>query len=169
MSERYIIFPAAAEFRDSYTKVTVKVKDELNQLVDHPDRTFDWFVHAHLLSHLQFNIEVGGHDAVRAGKQITKAMEKALDAGEWFFAITADQHRRLMCCIARADDKHADEPFQEKPNPRILAMSSHGMTRPMDNFTSSCFMDHIDAVANASTNKPEVATVPVGSEASASN
>jgi hypothetical protein len=156
MSDRYIIFPDPAEFRDSYTKEIVKVKNEMGQMVDHPDRPFDWFVHAHLISHLQFSMDVGGYDAAKSAKEIAKAMEKAMDAGEWFMRVTADQHRRLMCCIARADDKHSDEPFKEKPNPKILAMSSHGMTRPMDNFTAQCFMDHMDAIANASTNKPEV-------------
>lgn len=126
------------------------------QRVPHPDRPFDWFMHAHILSHLQFSMEVGGHDAVRASRQIARSMEKALDAGEWFFVITADQHRRLMCCIAQAEDKYADELMKEKPNPRILALSSHGMTRPMDNFTAQCFMKHIDAIVMASPNKPEL-------------
>jgi len=162
MSDRYITLPAPAQFLDSYTKELVKVRDEEGNMVDHPERTFDWFMHVFVLSHLQFSMDVGGYEAAKAGKEIAKAMEKAMDAGEAFFAVSADNWRRLNCCFARPDDKHADERMKEKPNTKILAKSSHGLTRPLDNFTASCFMDHMDAIANASTNKPEiVAAVPV--------
>ena len=49
----------------------------------------------------------------------------------------------------------ANEPMKDKPNPKILAKSTHGMVRPMDNFTAQCFMEHMDAIQNASTNEPE--------------
>lgn len=155
MSDRHIILPPPAEFKDSYTKEPVQVTDEFGKKVDHPDRTFDWFMHVYILSHLQFSMEVGGYDAAKAAKQIAKAMEKAMDAKESFFVVSVNNHRRLLCCIARADDKDADEPFKEKPNPRILAKSTHGMTRVMDNFTASCFIKHLDAITMASPDKPE--------------
>ncbi len=167
MSDRYIIIPKPAEFRDGYTKKLVKVQNEQGQMIDHPDRPFDWFIHVFILSHLQFSQNVGGYDATKAGKQIAKALEKAMDAEEEFFTVSTDNWRRLNCTIARPDDKYQDEPLKENPNPRILSLSAHGMTREMDNFTASCFEDHMDAIANASTNKPEPKPLPPAEEAQA--
>lgn len=155
MSDRHITIPSPAEFRDAHTKERVKVKNERGVLMDHPDRTHDWFMHAHILSHIQFSLDVGGHEAVRAGKEIARSLDKAMDSGASSYPVTTDQWNRLNCCIACPASDDEDERMKEKPNPRILAKSSHGMTRELDNFSASCFMDHLDAIANASTNKPE--------------
>lgn len=160
MSERYIIFPKPAEFRDSYTKEIIKVADGKGGVEDHPDREFAWFMHVYMLSHLQFSMEVGGYDAVKASKKIAKDMEKALDENKPFFGVSGNSWKRLNCCTLRADDKDADELLKDKPNPGILAKSSRGMTRKMDNFTALCFMDHMDAIQNASTNEPEIEKGP---------
>ncbi len=157
MSNRYIIIPPDAEFRDQYTKEIVMAPGPNGAVVKAPNRSFDWFMYVHILSHLQFSMEVGGYDAKKSGKQIGKAMEKAIDDGESFFEVTADQWRQLNCTTARPADKDSGEILKEKPNLKILARSSHGMTRKMDNFTADCFMEFMDAIANASTNKPEPA------------
>jgi len=155
VSDRYIIIPPDAKFIDPYTREPVKVPGENGEVVDHPDRSFDWFMHVHILTHLQFSMEVGGYDAVKAAKQIAKDMEKAIESGYGYFAVSADNWRRLNRTISRAEAADADEPLKDRPNTRVLAKSSHGMTRPMTNFTALCFMEHLDAIANASTNKPE--------------
>lgn len=155
MSERYIVIPPPAVFIDSVTKEPVLVKDAKGKLVTLPDRPFDWFMHVYMLSHLQFSMEVGGYDAAKAGKSIARALDKAIDNEQHFFSISADNWRRLNCCIARPKDEDSDELLKPKPNPKVLAKSIQGMARDMDNFTAYCFMEHMDAIANASTNEPE--------------
>ena len=155
MSDRYIIFPEPARFIDSYTKEPVLVPNDKGQRVPIPDRTFDWFMHAHILSHLQFSMEVGGYDAAKAAKQIAKAMEKAMDEGKKYFKVSADNWRRLCRTLAAPEAAEANEVYKDKPNTNILAKSCQGMTRPMDNFTAQCFMEHMDAIQNASTEEPE--------------
>ncbi len=157
MSERHITFPADAEFKDGASNEILKVQNEDGSMSDHPNRSFIWFLHTYLLSHLQFSIEVGGHEAVRSAKQIARSADRSYDAGEPSFAVSANDHKRLMCCIARADDEDADELLKPRPNPRILAKSSHGMSYPMKNYETQAFIGHLDAVVDASVNKPEAA------------
>ena len=120
MSERWITIPPPAEFLDAHTKDRITRKNVEGESVVLPDRTFDWFMHVYILSHLQFSMTVGGYDAVKAAKQIAKSMEAAMDKGELCFAVSADQWRRMNCCIAKAEDKHSDERLKEKPNLKIL-------------------------------------------------
>lgn len=155
MSDRYIIIPEPAKFLDPHTKQPAMVLDQDGNPQPLPDRTFDWFLHTFMLTHLQFSMEIGGYDAVKAAKEIGKSLDKALDAGEKYFVVSADQHRRLMTCLTPPTQDNWDVPSGPNPNKHILAMSTQGMTRPMDNFVASCFMSHMDAIANASTNKPE--------------
>lgn len=154
MSNRYIIIPQDAEFLDPHTNEPVKVGEKDGEPVFMEKKSFDWWLHVYILSHLQFSVEVGGYDATKARDQIAKSLTKAMDSGASYFSVTADQWRRLNICTSRAVGEHADELYKEKPNTRILAMSSHGMTRPMDNFSAGIYMEFLDAIANASTNEP---------------
>ena len=165
MSERHIIIPPPAEFRDSVTREIILARNEDNELVPHPERSFDWFMHVHVLTHLQFSVEIGGYEAVKAGKNIAKAMENALDAGKPYFVVTADEHRRLMRCIATPTDNEVDETLKEKPNMRIIAKSALGMRAAMNSITAYAFCEFMDAIANASTNKPTALLTPVEAEA----
>jgi hypothetical protein len=153
--QRHITIPPVAQFLDVYSKEQAITKAPDGSMVEFIDRPHDWFMHVYIFTHLQFSLDVGGYAAVKAAKDIAKAMEKAMDAGEKSYAVSADQYRRLCCCIACPSEDDMDELVSERPNQRILAKSSHGMTVPMSNFQANCYMENFDAIANASTNKPD--------------
>ena len=160
---RYIIIPKPATFIDPGSKETAFVMSQDGTKTLLVDRDHEWFMHVYMLSHLQFNQDVGGVEASRASKDIARSLEKAVTAGEHYYEVSDDGLRRLKCCMARATEEDHKESRKEKPDPRALAKSTLGMTRPMDNFTSTCYMEHFDAIENASTVKPEapVETAPV--------
>lgn len=155
---RYIIIPTPATFIDPGSKKVATVENADGIRVALAPRDHEWFLHVYMLSHLQFDISVGGAEAAIASKDIGRALDQAVSAGQHFYEVSDDNLRRLKCCIARASDDDFQEARQEKPNPRILAKSTLGLTRPMDNFTSSCFVDHFNAIENATTVRPEPLT-----------
>lgn len=173
---KHITIPKPATFIDPGSNKKATMPNEAGEPVDLPDRDHEWFMHVYILSHLQFNTEVGGAEASRASAEIARSLKKAVDEDAISYEVSDDNHRRIKCCIARATDEDW-KAVQEatkinpqngqpgKPDPRILAKSTLGMTRALDNFTATSFMDHFDALEDASTKKPEPqipATVEVG-------
>jgi hypothetical protein len=155
MSSRYITIPAPATFIDPGTKKRALIPKEGGGVTEMADRDHEWFVHVYILSHLQFNTEVGGVEAARSAREIGRSLDKALLDGLWYYEISEDALKRIKLTMARASDEDYEEARKEKPNPRVLANSTLGATRGMSNFEASCYMDHFDAFENASTKKPE--------------
>ena len=157
---RYITIPKPATFIDPGTKKPAQIQNEdgtKNTLVP---RDHEWFMHVYMLSHLQFNIDVGGAEAARAAKDIGRTLEAAVLSKEHFYEVSDDSLRRLKCCMARASEEDYQAAREVNPDNRILAKSTLGMSRKMDNFTAKCFVDHFDAIENASTIKPEAPVAP---------
>ena len=169
----YITIPDPATFIDPGSKKKALTQDASGEAVPMHDRDHEWFLHVYILSHIQFSLEVGGGEATRAAAEIGRAVSKAIADGQGWYEVSDDNLRRIKCCYARATDedytavREATAKEGGKPDPRILAKSSLGMTRGMSNFESTAWQDHFDALDGASPKKPEtvaVATIPVGDD-----
>ena len=148
-SSRFITIPDPTPFVDPVTGEVAQFKNEEGVMEDAKPKTHAWFVHTYILSHQVFSLKVGGYDAVRAAKQIAKALDGAEDEGLGYYEVTADQARMMCMTLARP-----------KKDEKDVHKSSAGMTRMMSNFESQCFFEHMDSIMDASTNKPEPSPEP---------
>jgi len=142
MSNRFIKIPEPTPFIDPATGDVVQVRGEDGEISDAEPKTHVWFLHTYILSHPIFSMKSGGYDAVRDQKLIGKAIDNAADLGISFYEVTADQLRMMQLTMRRATSETKDK---EK--------SSEAM-RPMTNFEAWSLFAHMDAIMDASTNKP---------------
>lgn len=161
MSDVYITIPKPATFIDPGSKKTALAPNADGVMTGMVDRDHEWFVHVYILSHLQFDVNVGGAEAARASREIARALEKAVVAKDYCYAISEDNLRRIRCCLAKATAEDWKESLKDKAeqDPRILAKSTLGMARHMDNFSAMCFVDHFNAFEHTSAERPPA---PVG-------
>lgn len=160
MSERHITFSKPAKFIDPETDEPVQVphadwvpteenpQPTPSELIDHPERSFEWFLNVYILSHQLFSFEFGGYEAVKARKEISKACEAGIEADVLFMTVTDEQDRLIRQTMKKLAKK-------DESDKRAVIMSSRGMTRKMSNFESGCYMEHMDALQGSQPNKPE--------------
>lgn len=157
--ERWITVPKPSPYIDSETGKPIKglpddweatedhPRPTKDDMVDHPDRSFQWVLHTYILSHPIFSMEIGGFDAIHSKRKISKAAED-IEPGK-AFPVTANQIKMLQATMARLESKHEDDKIK-------VAKSSRGMAK-MSSLDEEMLFEQFEAIMNPSTKGPKPA------------
>ena len=152
MDKRYIKIPRPTEYISPISKEPFKRMNN-GVVEDIKPKAHDSYVHEYILSHILFSYKVAGYAGTRAAKDIAKALDYAEDNSLNYYEVEEDT-LNMMLQTMKPPSKE-DLALGDSITADAAALSTLGAGAGMTNIEAQVFYPHMDAIMNASTNRPE--------------